>query len=242
MLVLLAALAALVFAAQDAPVTAADADWRARQQRLVEVIDTDFRETAGYTGVRSMSTPVRDAMLAVPRHAFVDDDDRARAYVNRPLSIGHGQTISQPFIVALMTELAALQPASRVLEIGTGSGYQAAVLAEIVDQVHSIEIIEPLAQRARRVLHEQGYDKVHVRVGDGNDGWPEAAPFDAIVVTAAGTLPPALVEQLAPGGRMVIPIEHAPDRQELTVVTRAADGSVQQQPVLPVRFVPLVDP
>jgi protein-L-isoaspartate(D-aspartate) O-methyltransferase len=241
---LLLTLAATALAGAELPMSGGgnrDDEWRARQQRLLEIIEGDFRETASLTGVRAMSEPVHAAMAAVPRHAFVDPEDRARAYVNRPLTIGHGQTISQPFIVALMTELAAVGPASRVLEIGTGSGYQAAVLGEIVHEVYTIEIIEPLARRAERVLREQGYDNVHVKVGDGKDGWPEAAPFDAIVVTAAGALPPALLDQLAPGGRIVIPIEHAFDRQELTVVTVAADGGVEQRSVLPVRFVPLVD-
>ncbi|MGR8919189.1 MAG: protein-L-isoaspartate(D-aspartate) O-methyltransferase [Gammaproteobacteria bacterium] len=212
------------------------------QEKLLERISADFRETGPYTGRRTMTPRVREAMASVPRHEFVDHRDRSVAYANRPLSIGHGQTISQPFIVALMTDLLDLEPDSRVLEIGTGSGYQAAVLAALVEPtVHTVEIIEPLAERARRRLAALGYDNVAVHVGDGNEGWPDGAPYDAIIVTAAGRLPPALVEQLAPDGRMVIPIERGLGDQMLTLVTRNEAGEAVERDVLPVRFVPLVD-
>lgn len=211
-----------------------------QQERLLSRIEQDFLATAHYTGVRRMSTEVAAAMRAVPRHHYVNRSDQARAYANHPLSIGHGQTISQPFIVALMTELASLTPAARVLEIGTGSGYQAAVLAQIAAAVYSIEIIPQLAARARERLDQQDYPNIHLRVGDGNAGWPEAAPFDAVVVTAAGPVPSALVDQLAPGGRLVMPVGEAPGEQILTVISRAADGTLSRQPLLPVRFVPLV--
>lgn len=199
----------------------------------------DFNATVTYTGRLAMQASVAAAMAAVPRHQFVTTTARSQAYINRPLSIGHGQTISQPFIVALMTDLLDLQASSRVLEIGTGSGYQAAILAEISSHVYSIEIIAPLAAEARERLDTLGYSNVEVRTGDGNLGWPEAAPFDAIIVTAAGKLPPALIEQLAPGGRMVIPIDDGLGTQMLTVIINHADGEIEHQRLLPVRFVPL---
>jgi protein-L-isoaspartate(D-aspartate) O-methyltransferase len=211
-----------------------------QQARMLDLIATDFRKTADLTGISAMSESVRAALAAVPRHAFVAPADRALAYVNRPLSIGHGQTISQPFIVALMTELGAIDNHARVLEIGTGSGYQAAVLAHIARTVYSIEIIPQLAAQAQKKLAETGYKNVHLRVGDGNSGWPEAAPFDAIIVTAGGALPHQLLEQLAPAGRMIIPLEGPAGRQTLTVVTVDADATIIRKAVLPVRFVPLV--
>ena len=214
-------------------------DTEAQHRYMLEEIAHDFLVTADLTGREKMQPAVEKAMSTVPRHKFVLDAYTEQAYVNRPLQIGHGQTISQPYIVAIMTDLLDPKPDHRILEIGTGSGYQAAVLAEIVDQVYTIEIIEPLAITAEERLKGLGYDNVHVRTGDGNHGWPEAAPFDGIVVTAAGRLPPALVEQLAPGGRMVIPIARNGSAQELVVVTKNDEGEVSQQPVLPVLFVPL---
>ena len=178
------------------------------------------------------------AMGAVPRHEFVPAGVRPGAYADRPLPIGHGQTISQPYIVALMTELAAVKPGDRVLEIGTGSGYQAAILAELGAEVYSIEIVEPLARRAAETLRRLGYDRVHVRHGDGTRGWPDAAPFVAIVATAApAEVPPALIAQLAPGGRLVIPV--GTDDQELQLLVRTASG-IETRRVVPVRFVPMV--
>ncbi len=178
------------------------------------------------------------AMRTVPRHEFVPEPQRPEAHADRPLPIGHGQTISQPYIVALMTELAAVRPGHRVLEIGTGSGYQAAVLAELGADVHSIEIVEPLARDAERTLDRLGYGRVRVRHGDGWRGWPEAAPFQAIVVTAAPPeVPPALLAQLAPGGRLVIPV--GTGTQELRVLVRTPSG-VETRRVVPVRFVPMV--
>ena len=206
---------------------------------MLEQIAADYRDTAEWTGLRAMSPRVRRALGTVPRESFVRDDDAVRAYVNRPLAIGHGQTISQPFIVALMTDLLAVPVGARVLEIGTGSGYQAAVLAELGAEVYTIEIVAALADAARERLARLGYAGVTVRTGDGNLGWPEQAPFDAIIVTAAGPLPPAVLDQLAPGGRLVIPLGSAAGDQQLTVVTRDADGTVHETPRLPVRFVPL---
>jgi protein-L-isoaspartate(D-aspartate) O-methyltransferase len=192
--------------------------------------------------IESASVPidrrVLDAMRIVPRHAFVPPSQVAHAYENRPLPIGYGQTISQPYIVALMTQLAAPQSTHRVLEVGTGSGYQAAVLAKLAGDVYSIEIIEPLAATARTRL--RAYPNVRTRVGDGYYGWKEAAPFDAIVVTAAaGNVPPPLLAQLKPGGRMVVPVGSSFFTQRLLLVTKDANGRVRTRSVLPVRFVPL---
>jgi protein-L-isoaspartate(D-aspartate) O-methyltransferase len=206
---------------------------------MLEEISEDFIATADLTGRSKMQPAVERAMAAVPRHEFVSSLDTEVAYINRPLRIGHGQTISQPYIVAIMTDLLDLEPGDRVLEIGTGSGYQAAVLAEIASEVYTIEIIEALAKTAADRLQRLGYNNVNVRFGDGNYGWPEAAPFDGIVVTAGGRLPPALVDQLKPGGRLVIPIEQTWGNQDLTVITKNHDGEVAQESVLPVRFVPI---
>ena len=185
------------------------------------------------------SSAVLSAMRKVPRHRFVPEDVRPFAYEDRPLPIGQGQTISQPFIVAYMTEALKLSPEHTVLEIGTGSGYQAAVLAEIAREVLSLEIVPDLADSARRALAETGYERVTVRTGNGYLGWPERAPFARIIVTAAPPdIPPALVSQLAPGGIMVLPV--GTDRQALTVVTKS-DTGITQQTTIPVRFVPMVD-
>ena len=179
------------------------------------------------------------AMRAVPRHEFVPADLSERAYGDGPLPIGHGQTISQPYIVASMTEELRVKAGDRVLEIGTGSGYQAAVLAEITDHVYTIEIVEPLADAARERLARLGYDKVRTKKGDGWFGWKDAGPFDAIVVTAAAAqVPPPLVEQLAPGGRMVVPVGQPYAVQTLVVVTKDADGTVRTKSLYDVRFVP----
>jgi len=180
------------------------------------------------------------AMRKVPRHEFVPERWVDSAYDDGPLPIGYDQTISQPYIVALMTELLQLTPQSKVLEIGTGSGYQAAVLDEIAREVYSIEIIEPLATAAAERLKRLGYGKVQVKLGDGYLGWPEHAPFDAIIVTAgAEQVPPPLIEQLKPGGRMVIPIGEVAGRQSLVLVEKSTTGKVTQQHVAPVAFVPL---
>ncbi len=183
---------------------------------------------------------VLQAMRAVPRHVFVPRENQARAYGDFPLPIGHSQTISQPYIVALMTEALKLTPEMKVLEIGTGSGYQAAVLAHLTPHVYTIEIVRPLAETAQRVLREQGYQNVHCRTGNGYKGWPEAAPFDVIIVTcAAEDIPGPLWEQLKPGGRIVIPTGSAWGPQELVVVTKTPDGRRSTRTITGVRFVPM---
>ena len=183
------------------------------------------------------------AMAKVPRHEFVPPDRRASAYGDGPLPIGREQTISQPYIVALMTQLIDPKPGQRVLEVGTGSGYQAAVLAELVQEVYTIELIPELARRAAERLKALGYQGVQVRTGDGYKGWPEAAPFDAIVVTCgARHIPEPLFEQLKPGGRMVIPVGASSDQQTLLLVTKTATGAPATRKIAPVRFVPLRRP
>ncbi|HUF24198.1 MAG TPA: protein-L-isoaspartate(D-aspartate) O-methyltransferase [Vicinamibacterales bacterium] len=180
------------------------------------------------------------AMGEVPRHLFVPPADQASAYADTPLPIGHGQTISQPYIVGFMTEALQLEPSHKVLEIGTGSGYQAAILGRLAGQVYTIELVPELAERARRTLSEQEFRNVHVRAGDGYQGWPEHAPFDRIMVTAAPEeVPQALVDQLAPGGRMVVPVGPRFGDQELRILTKTPKG-VMTERSLPVRFVPMI--
>jgi protein-L-isoaspartate(D-aspartate) O-methyltransferase len=200
-----------------------------------------YAETRAETGLARMSPTVRAALGKVERHRLVPPAEASRAYRNHPLPIGAGQTISQPYIVALSTDLLQLDSGSVVLDVGTGSGYQAAVLAEIAAQVFSVEIVESLGREAAGRLQELGYRNVEVRIGDGYKGWPEKGPFDAIVVTAAAPeVPKALVEQLRPGGRMVIPVGGDGDTQYLKLLIKRADGGYDERRVLPVRFVPLV--
>ena len=200
-----------------------------------------YAETRSFTGLTAMSPQVRAALGKVERHRLVPAGQQPLAYRNHPLPIGQGQTISQPYIVALSTDLIAPQPQHRVLEVGTGSGYQAAVLAEIVARVYSIEIVQSLAVTAEKSLRELQYKNIEIRIGDGYKGWPEKAPFDAIVVTAAAPqVPEALVAQLRPGGRMVIPVGASQEAQQLLLIVKRPDGTVERRSVLPVRFVPLV--
>ena len=206
--------------------------WREAQARLVD-------ERLIPAGIRDPATLA--AMRAVPRHEFVPQDQRAQAYEDIPLPIGHDQTISQPAVVALMTELIEPRPGKRVLEVGTGSGYQAAVLAQAGCRVWTIEIFRTLADQARARLARLGYSNVTVRHGDGYTGWPDEAPFDAIVVTAAAeSIPPALVDQLAPGGRLVMPVGQQFPYQELVLVNKDSAGRLATRQLLPVRFVPFL--
>jgi protein-L-isoaspartate(D-aspartate) O-methyltransferase len=210
------------------------------RRKMVREIEADVRETSFYINKKSLDPRVMSAMGTVERHKFVPPSEQSLAYANQPLPIGHGQTISQPYIVALMTDLIDVASGDRVLEIGTGSGYQAAVLAAMGAEVFSIEIIEPLARQAAKRLGELGYDRVKTRQGDGYYGWEEEALFDAIVVTAAaGHIPPPLIRQLKPGGVMVIPVGSRFLVQQLVLVVKDSAGSITTRQILPVRFVPL---
>jgi protein-L-isoaspartate(D-aspartate) O-methyltransferase len=233
----LALLLLLAFAAPAA--TAAD-EYSALRRQLIEEVSALARETGTETGRRSFDVRVMAALDTVPRHLFVPREQVSVAYRNRPLPIGHGQTISQPYIVALMTDLMNVKPHHAVLEIGTGSGYQAAILAELVQTVCTIEIIEPLARQAEERLRAQGYARVRTKVGDGYYGWEECGPFDAIIVTAAAShVPPPLIRQLKPGGRMLIPVGAPFMTQHLMLVEKNIDGTILTRQVLPVIFVPL---
>jgi len=211
--------------------------------RLLREIERDARDTVQWTGRAAFSARTMAAMAAVPRHLFVRPEHSAAAYANRPQRIGHGQTISQPYIVALMTDFLDLDGDEKVLEIGTGSGYQAAVLAAALDggTVFTLETVDVLAEAARQRLADESGGKINIRHGDGYAGWPDEAPFDAVIVTAApSAIPDALVDQLAPGGRMIVPIGRPHDRQMLTLVRKDTDGRVSADKVLPVAFVPMV--
>ncbi len=207
---------------------------------MMRAVDADVARSPEVLGRDRLSSEVHAAMLKVPRHAFVPEEMARWAHDNRPLPIGHGQTISQPTIVAMMSDLVAVGPGDTVLEVGAGSGYQAAVLAEVCAHVHTIEIVPELARTARKRLAALGYENVTVYEGDGYKGVPEHAPYHGIIVTAAPDhVPPDLIEQLAPGGRLVIPVGRQGRVQELTVLEKSGDGRVTRHEVLPVRFVPL---
>lgn len=208
--------------------------------RLLEEIREEVWATRHLTGRPTLDDRVTEALRRVPRHEFVPVELQFGAYANHPLPIGHGQTISQPYIVALMTDLIRPRPDAVVLEIGTGSGYQAAILSRLVKQVYSMEIVEALAAAASERLRRLGYDNVEVRAGNGCLGWPQHAPYDAILVTAAsGRIPPALIEQLKPGGILVMPVGTQHAGQELIVVRKLESGAIEETCVLPVVFVPL---
>ena len=212
-----------------------------RVSLLLEQISADARSTANWTGRPVFDAAVMRALELVPRHAFVPDQDQAQAYANRPLSIGHGQTISQPYIVALMTDLLELEPGHKVLEVGTGCGYQTAILAELVDQVFTIEVVSELAVKAKEKLTYLGYNAIDFQTGNGREGWLKKAPFQAILVTAASeSIPVALIGQLDLGGRMVIPIGSQEETQKLVVVVKNETGDITEKEVLSVSFVPLV--
>ena len=222
--------------------------WEAARRGLCAEIEREVAETAAYLGKTELDQRVMAAMAKVPRHLFVPEASRGQAYSNRPLPIGEGQTISQPYIVAVMSDLAASSPGDRVLDVGTGCGYQAAVLAELGCEVYSIERHRSLSERARSNLAAAGYGAVRLRCGDGLEGWPEAAPFAAILVAATwqGNAPPRLVAQMGAPGRMIIPLAEASrfprftHSQSLTRIEKATDGSLTEQGLLPVAFVPLI--
>ncbi len=218
----------------------AASDYAAQHAALVKIVESDVRATRRFIGKAALDPRVIAALASVPRHAFVPERQKPNAYLNRPLPIGHGQTISQPYIVALMTDMLGVDAGDVVLEVGTGSGYQAAILAGLVKQVYTIEIIEPLGLAADARLKRLGYDNVRTRLGDGYYGWPEHAPYDAIVVTAAAShVPPPLIAQLKRGGRMAIPVGGRFLTQQLLLIEKGLDGAVTTRQVLPVRFVPL---
>ena len=213
-----------------------------QRKRMVEEIAALARETRSETGRTVLSERVMAAMAKVPRHEFVPDGEKRNAYANRPLPIGLGQTISQPYIVALMTDFMEVEPGDRVLEIGTGSGYQAAVLSELAGTVYTVEIVEPLAREAQERLKRLGYRNVTARTGDGYQGWPEHAPFDSIMVTAAPReVPQPLIDQLKAGGRLVVPVGGQASGQSLLLIEKQPDGKITRRNVLAVRFVPLTD-
>ncbi|MEN6426202.1 MAG: protein-L-isoaspartate(D-aspartate) O-methyltransferase [Phycisphaerales bacterium] len=223
---------------EEPPLADADA---ARHPAFAERVSEREQMVAVQIQARGVRDPnVLRAMRSVPRHAFVPESLRGLAYADHPLDIGHDQTISQPYVVAFMTEALALDPNSMVLEIGTGSGYQAAVCAEIAREVYSVEILEPLAKSAIEALTKLGYGNVHVRVGDGFYGWPDKGPFDAIIGTAAAQeVPSPLIEQLKPGGRMILPVEGEHGFQHLILLTKDEGGQLHRKAVMPVRFVPM---
>lgn len=215
-------------------------DYEQERRALLKKIADDVRRTSMYLDKTALNEHVMIAMSSVPRHKFVPKAYISYSYENRPLPIGEGQTISQPYIVAIMTDLLDLEPSDVVLEIGTGSGYQAAVLAELTGQVYTIEIIETLHKSATKRLAALGYANVETKLGDGYYGWEAHAPFDAIIVTAAaGQIPPPLIKQLKPGGKMVIPVGGAFLTQYLMLIEKQNDGKVTTRQILPVRFVPL---
>jgi protein-L-isoaspartate(D-aspartate) O-methyltransferase len=230
----------LLFLAGATGVPAAAESYEKQRQELVDEIRLDVRRTSREIGRAQLDDRVMDVMARVPRHEFVPADQRRYAYMNRPLAIGYGQTISQPYIVAIMTDLLELEKGDRVLEVGTGSGYQAAVLAEMKTDVYTMEIIPELGREVAERLDRLGYKEITTRIGDGYFGWEEHAPFDGIVVTAAAAhIPPPLVRQLKPGGRMVIPVGGPFRVQQLTMVEKSATGEVTTRQLLPVAFVPL---
>lgn len=228
------------FPAGSSATSEEDLNYMQQRQHMVQLIEDDVSRTSIRLDKEALDPAVMQAMNTVPRHMFVPENRRDDAYQNNPLPIGHGQTISQPYIVAIMTDLLKLSEHDKVLEIGTGSGYQAAILASLVEQVYSIEIIEPLGLQAARLFKQLDYKNISTKVGDGYYGWEKHAPFDAIIVTAAAShIPHPLIQQLKPGGRMMIPVGSNFLTQQLLLVTKTKDGHITTRQILPVRFVPL---
>ncbi len=232
----LLAFACIVFSCET---TAEDAQYVSERTLMVKTIQAYAQIDIGFSGKKGISSSVLEAMRQTKRHLFIPERFRSLAYADRPLPIGHDQTISQPFIVALMTDLAEVRHDHTVLEIGTGSGYQAAILARLVRKVCTIEIVRPLGETAAKLLDDLGYQNVSVRIGDGYKGWPQCGPFDAVIVTAAlGHVPPPLIDQLKVGGRLVMPLGSAGSTQQLTVIEKIAPGKTKTRDVGLVRFVP----
>ncbi len=228
-----------VIAVGIAPVIGSE-EYQVQRERMIKEIEGDVKATSRRIGKEQLSKSVMKAMANVPRHEFVPRSLRRAAYENRPLPIGYGQTISQPYIVALMTDLLDVEGDDIVLEVGTGSGYQAAILGELVKKIYTIEIIKELGEQAKERLEDLGYQNIDVQVGDGYYGLEGLAPFDGIIVTAAANhVPPPLIKQLRPGGRMVIPVGGAFMTQQLMLVEKRNDGKIITKQVLPVIFVPL---
>ena len=222
----------LVFAEEDS--------YMKKRIKMIELIEDDVRETSSYLKKSDLNDDVLKALSTVPRHQFVPDDLDHKAYYNQPLPIGYGQTISQPYIVAIMTDLLEFKKNDKVLEIGTGSGYQAAILSELVKEVYSIEIIEPLYQQAKKRFKDLDYNNIILKSGDGYYGWESEAPFDAIIVTAAAShIPHPLIKQLKKGGRMIIPVGGQFMTQQLLLIEKSVDNKIQTRQILPVIFVPL---
>ncbi len=217
-----------------------ETEYQQRRARLVKEIQASVRDTESYIGKSSLNPLVMKVMGNLPRHEFVPASQKPFAYFNRPLAIGHGQTISQPYIVALMTDLLDVGPNDKVFELGTGSGYQAAMLSKLVKEVYTVEIVPELGRSAKKRFQQLGYQNIKSKVGDGYYGWKENAPYDAIIVTAASNqIPPPLLEQLKPGGNMVIPIGAPFTIQQLVLVKKDEQGKIHTQQMLPVRFVPI---
>lgn len=231
-------LACLLGVAVFGPAFAADED--AARAEMVRVVELEAFMVSADTGIPEIDPRVLEAMRKVPRHAFVPSELRPYAYGNHPLPVGHEQNVAAPLLVALMTHVVALEPDDVVFETGTGAGYHAAVLSHLVRRVYSVEVVEPLADQAARVLKELGYDNVYVQAGDGYFGWPGKGPFDAIIVKEAiDHVPPPLLGQLRVGGRMVLPLGPARGPQYLTLITKGANGKVVEKRIMPVRFSPL---
>ncbi len=224
---------------QTAEMRAAPPDQIARDY-MVAIVEEEVRLLAGETGIRTIDPRVLEAMRAVPRHDFVPSEIKAFAYNNHPLPIGHGQNLAAPLLIALMTHLAELEPDDAVFETGTGAGYHAALLSRLVRDVYSVEVIEPLADQAARMLKHRHDDNVMVQAGDGYEGWPAHAPYDAIILKESlDHIPVPLLRQLKPGGRLVMPLGPADGAQDLTVIRRTVDGRLTQKRIMPVRFSPM---
>jgi protein-L-isoaspartate(D-aspartate) O-methyltransferase len=233
-------LAAAVADAQDSGEARAKSSDQVARDHMVAIVEEEVRLLSAETGIAAIDPRVLDAMRIVPRHDFVPVEIRAYAYNNHPLPIGHGQNIAAPLLIALMTHLAELEPGYSVFETGTGAGYHAALLSRLVKNVYSVEVIEPLAARAARLLEEHHDDNVRVQAGDGYEGWPAHAPFDAIILKESlDHIPLPLIRQLKPGGRLVMPLGPDDGVQDLTVVRRTADGRITQKRIMPVRFSPM---